>query len=33
MWLLRLGIEIERIQPSHPQQNAQHERMHRRPSA
>lgn len=28
MWL-RLGIEIERIQPSHPEQNGRHERMHR----
>jgi Integrase core domain len=25
---LRLGITIERIQPGHPQQNGQHERMH-----
>jgi putative transposase len=25
---LRLGIEIERIKPGHPQQNGRHERMH-----
>jgi transposase InsO family protein len=28
LWL-RLGIEIERIRPGHPEQNGQHERMHR----
>lgn len=28
MWL-RLGIEIERIEPGHPEQNGRHERMHR----
>jgi putative transposase len=28
LWWLRLGIAIERIQPSHPQQNGRHERMH-----
>lgn len=28
MWWLRLGIEIERIKPGHPQQNGRHERMH-----
>jgi transposase InsO family protein len=28
VWLLRLGIAIERIKPSHPQQNGRHERMH-----
>ena len=28
VWWLRLGIEIERIQPGHPQQNGRHERMH-----
>jgi len=26
---LRLGIELERIRPAHPEDNAQHERMHR----
>ena len=26
-WWLRLGIEIERIKPGHPQQNGRHERM------
>jgi transposase InsO family protein len=26
---LRLGIRLERIEPAHPQQNGQHERMHR----
>jgi putative transposase len=25
---LRLGIQIERIKPGHPQQNGRHERMH-----
>lgn len=29
VWWLRLGIEIERIEPGHPQQNGRHERMHR----
>jgi putative transposase len=28
VWWLRLGIEIERIQPGQPQQNGRHERMH-----
>ncbi|MGF6312879.1 hypothetical protein ABIB82_006913 [Bradyrhizobium sp. i1.8.4] len=28
VWWLRLGIEIERIKPGHPQQNGNHERMH-----
>src|SRR2546421_638918 len=28
VWLLRLGIAIERIKPGHPQQNGRHERMH-----
>jgi putative transposase len=28
VWWLRLGIEIERIQPGKPQQNSRHERMH-----
>src|SRR5216684_2132750 len=28
VWWLRLGIEIERITPGHPQQNGRHERMH-----
>ena len=29
VWWLRLGIQIERIEPGHPQQNGRHERMHR----
>ena len=29
VWLLRLGISLERIEPAHPEQNGQHERMHR----
>ena len=29
VWWLRLGIQLERIQPGHPQQNGRHERMHR----
>jgi len=28
VWWLRLGIQIERIKPGHPEQNGQHERMH-----
>ena len=28
-WWLKLGIIPERIAPAHPQQNGQHERMHR----
>ena len=28
MWWLGLGIQIEHIQPGHPQQNGRHERMH-----
>jgi putative transposase len=28
VWWLRLGVEIERIAPGHPQQNGRHERMH-----
>lgn len=28
-FLLRLGIELERIRPSHPEENGRHERMHR----
>jgi transposase InsO family protein len=28
VWWLRLGIELERIEPAHPEQNGQHERMH-----
>lgn len=28
VWWLRLGIQIQRIQPGHPQQNGRHERMH-----
>jgi len=27
VWWLRLGIDIERIKPGHPQQNGRHERM------
>jgi putative transposase len=27
-WWLRLGVQIERIKPGHPQQNGRHERMH-----
>jgi len=29
VWLLRLGVRRELIQPSHPEQNGAHERMHR----
>ena len=29
VWWIRLGIQIERIEPGHPQQNGRHERMHR----
>ena len=29
IWWLRLGIKLERIKPGHPEQNGQHERMHR----
>jgi cytochrome b561 len=29
---LRLGIQIERIAPGHPQQSGRHERMHLHPS-
>jgi putative transposase len=28
VWWLRLGIQIQRIKPAHPQQNGRHERMH-----
>ena len=28
VWWLRLGIQLERIRPGHPQQNGRHERMH-----
>lgn len=28
VWWLRLGVQIERITPGHPQQNGRHERMH-----
>src|SRR5687768_16287540 len=28
VWWLRLGIQIERITPGHPEQNGRHERMH-----
>ena len=29
VWWIRLGIRPERIEPGHPEQNAEHERMHR----
>jgi len=29
VWWIRLGIQPERIQPAHPEQNGRHERMHR----
>jgi putative transposase len=29
VWWLRLGIQVERIAPGHPEQNGAHERMHR----
>jgi putative transposase len=29
VYLLRLGIQLERIRPSHPEENGRHERMHR----
>lgn len=29
VWLVKLGIELERIDPGSPQQNGRHERMHR----
>jgi transposase InsO family protein len=29
VWWIQLGIQPERIQPGHPQQNGRHERMHR----
>jgi hypothetical protein len=29
VWWIRLGIELERIDRGHPEQNAEHERMHR----
>jgi len=28
VWWLRLGVQLERIKPGHPQQNGRHERMH-----
>jgi putative transposase len=28
VWWLRLGIDIERIRPGHPEQNGRHERLH-----
>lgn len=28
VWWLRLGIQLERIMPGHPEQNGRHERMH-----
>ena len=29
VWLIKIGIQLERIQPGHPEQNGRHERMHR----
>ena len=29
VWWIRLGIQPERIEPGHPEQNGRHERMHR----
>lgn len=29
IWLVKLGIMLERIEPGHPEQNGRHERMHR----
>lgn len=29
VWWMRLGIQVERIEPGHPEQNGRHERMHR----
>jgi transposase InsO family protein len=29
VWWMKLGIELERIEPGHPEQNGRHERMHR----
>lgn len=29
VWWMRLGIRLDRIDPSHPEQNGRHERMHR----
>jgi transposase InsO family protein len=29
LWFMRLGIEIQRITPGHPEQNGAHERMHK----
>ena len=29
IWWLKLGIQLERIEPGHPEQNGRHERMHR----
>ena len=29
VWWLRLGINLQRIKPGHPEQNGRHERMHR----
>ena len=28
VWLMRLGIKLERIEPGHPEQNGRHERLH-----
>lgn len=29
VWLMRVGVHLERIEPGHPEQNGRHERMHR----
>lgn len=29
VWLMRVGVQLERIEPGHPEQNGRHERMHR----
>jgi len=29
VWFIQLGIQLERIEPGHPEQNGRHERMHR----
>jgi len=29
VWWMRLGIQLERIEPGHPEQNGRHERLHR----
>jgi transposase InsO family protein len=33
LWWLRLGVQLERIKPGHPQQNGRHERMHLTPAS